>query len=101
MLFARKCDEKSVLENNSERFVLVDSYYFAEFETTKKLIFIYGEDDPWTGAAIPDPTNPNVKKYIIPHGYHSDEFDEFEWYPGGKEMGQQILDDIKAIIDQK
>ena len=69
--------------------------------TKKKLIFVYGEDDPWTGGAIPDPTNPNVKKYIIPHGYHSDDFDEYEWYPGGKEMGQQILDDIKAIIDQK
>ena len=69
--------------------------------TKKKLIFVYGEDDPWTGGAIPDPTNPNVKKYIIPHGYHSDEFEEYEWYPGGKEMGQQILDDIKAIIDQK
>ena len=69
--------------------------------TKKKLIFVYGEDDPWSGGAIPDPTNPNVKKYIIPHGYHSDDFDEYEWYPGGKEMGQQILDDIKAIIDQK
>ena len=34
--------------------------------TNKKLIFVYGENDPWTGAAIPDPTNPNVKKYLVP-----------------------------------
>ena len=40
--------------------------------TTKKMIFIYGSQDPWTGGAIPDPTNPNVKKIIIPGGAHND-----------------------------
>jgi hypothetical protein len=67
--------------------------------TTKNMIFIYGEDDPWTGAAIPDPTNPNVKKYIIPHGSHTDEFDQYAWYPGGAEIAKQILDEIKAIMN--
>jgi len=42
--------------------------------TAKKMIFVYGENDPWTGAAIPDPTNPNVKKYIIPYGTHTDSY---------------------------
>ena len=69
--------------------------------TKKKLIFVYGEDDPWTGAAIPDPTNPNVKKYIIPHGTHTDEFDQYAWYEGGAKMGKQILDDIIEIMNQK
>lgn len=68
--------------------------------TTKKLIFVYGEDDPWTGHAIPDSTNPNVKKYIIPHGSHTDEFDQYAWYPGGAEIAKQILDDIKALLNQ-
>jgi hypothetical protein len=68
--------------------------------TTKKMIFVYGEDDPWTGAAIPDPTNPNVKKYTIPHGSHTDEFDKYAWYLGGAEMAKQILDDIKAVLNQ-
>jgi len=40
--------------------------------TTKKMIFIYGSQDPWTGGAIPNPTNPNVKKIIIPGGAHND-----------------------------
>ena len=69
--------------------------------TTKKMIFVYGQDDPWTGAAIPDPTNPNVKKYIIPHGSHTDEFDHFGWYEGGSKIAKQILDDIKEIMNIK
>ena len=41
--------------------------------TTKmKMIFVYGGQDHWTGAAIPDPTNPNVKKFIVPGGTHND-----------------------------
>jgi hypothetical protein len=68
--------------------------------TTKKLIFVYGEDDPWTGAAIPDPTNPNVKKYIVPHGSHTDELSQYAWYPGGEEIAKKILADVKAILNQ-
>ena len=66
--------------------------------TTKKLIFVYGEDDPWTGAAIPDPTNPNVKKYIVPHGTHTDDFKKFARYPGGQEIVDKIMADVKAIL---
>ena len=62
--------------------------------TTKKMIFVYGEDDPWTGAAIPDPTNPNVKKYIIPHGVHTDNLEYFTRYKGGAEVTKQFLDDV-------
>ena len=66
--------------------------------TEKKLIFVYGEDDPWTGAAIPDPTNPNVKKYIVPHGTHTDNFDTYGRYPGGQEVVDKIMADVKAIL---
>ena len=66
--------------------------------TTKKLIFVYGEDDPWTGAAIPDPTNPNVKKYIVPHGSHNDDFKKYAWYDGGQEIVDKIMTDVKAIL---
>ena len=66
--------------------------------TKKKLIFVYGEDDPWTGAAIPDPTNPNVKKYIVPHGTHTDDFKKYARYPGGQEVADKIMADVKAIL---
>ncbi len=66
--------------------------------TTKKLIFVYGENDPWTGAAIPDPTNPNVKKYIVPYGTHTDDFKKYARYPGGQEIVDKIMADVKAIL---
>ena len=70
-------------------------------KTTKKhLVFVYGENDPWTGAAIPNPTNPNIKKYIVPNGTHTDNFAQYAWYPGGKEVADQILADIKAWMNQ-
>ena len=68
--------------------------------TKKKLIFVYGENDPWTGAAIPDPTNDNVKKHIVPCGTHTDNFAQYAWYPGGKEVADKILADIKALMNQ-
>ena len=66
--------------------------------TNKKLIFVYGENDPWTGAAIPDPTNPNVKKYLVPNGTHTDNFEEYGWYPGGAEVAKQITEDVVKIL---
>jgi hypothetical protein len=66
--------------------------------TTKKMIFVYGEDDPWTGAAIPDPKNPNVKKYIVPHGSHTDDFTTYIWYPGGQDAVNKIVTDIVAAL---
>lgn len=38
-----------------------------------KMLFVYGANDPWTGAAIPDPAadDPYVKKYVVPGGIHS------------------------------
>ena len=38
-----------------------------------KMLFVYGANDPWTGAAIPDPAadDPYIKKFVVPDGIHS------------------------------
>ena len=38
-----------------------------------KMLFVYGGNDPWTGAAIPDPDkdDPYVKKFVVPNGTHN------------------------------
>ena len=43
--------------------------------TGKHLLFVYGAQDPWTGAAIPDITdNVNVHKVLAPGVGHSNDF---------------------------
>ena len=43
---------------------------------TKPIIFIYGEDDAWTGAAMKDEyiNGTNVKKFILPGQNHGASF---------------------------
>ena len=42
-------------------------------ETTPcKMLFVYGSADPWTGATLPDPANPNIQKLIAYLGTHTD-----------------------------
>ena len=60
------------------------------------IAFIYGEDDPWTGAAIDDPTNPNVQKVIVPHGTHNDYVNQWNIYQGG----QAVADKVNAAAKQ-
>jgi hypothetical protein len=69
--------------------------------TDKNIIFVYGENDPWTGAAAPDPKVDNVKKYIIPYGVHTDNFIQDCWYPGGEEIVKQIATDIVTILTKQ
>ncbi|MBO7129694.1 MAG: hypothetical protein J6W05_07990 [Prevotella sp.] len=70
-------------EKRNSKAIELEVNLLKNLETTeKKLIFVYGEDDPWTGAAIPNPSNPNVKKYIVPHGTHTDDFTHYA--PGMK-----------------
>lgn len=64
--------------------------------TTCKMMFIYGEDDPWTGAAIDDPTNPNVQKVMVPHGTHNDYMNLWNIYQGG----QDVADKVNAAAKQ-
>ena len=64
--------------------------------TNCKMMFIYGEDDPWTGAAIDDPTNPNVQKVIVPHGTHNDYINKWNIYQGA----QAVADKVNAAAKQ-
>ena len=64
--------------------------------TNCKMMFIYGEDDPWTGAAIDDPTNPNVQKVMVPHGTHNDFINQWNIYEGG----QAAADKVNAAAKQ-
>lgn len=47
-----------------------------------KMLFVYGGNDPWTGAAIPDPDkdDPYVKKYVVPNGTHNAFLTNPEYY---------------------
>lgn len=48
-----------------------------------RMLFIYGANDPWTGAAIPDPApdDPCVVKHVVPGGAHSGKFTNPKLYP--------------------
>lgn len=65
-------------------------------KTTMKMIFVYGADDYWTGGAIPDPTNPNVEKIVVPGGVHSSEIRNTIYYP--KEYRTLIVNKVKAAL---
>ena len=54
---------------------LYDKTMAATKNATKPIVLLYGEDDPWTGAAVKDEfiNGSNVKKFILPnqnHGVH-------------------------------
>ena len=65
-------------------------------KTSKKMVFVYGGQDTWTGAAIPDPTNSNVKKIIVPGGVHCDNMNDTRYYT--KEYSDKIMALIKAFL---
>ena len=67
--------------------------------TSKKMVFVYGGNDPWTGAAIPDSAtnNPNVKKMIMPWGTHTDDLlSRDNWW----NKGEEIVLAIDAFLDE-
>lgn len=39
-------------------------------ETDARMVFIYGQWDPWTAAAVPNPNKPNILYYVEPGGSH-------------------------------
>ena len=68
-------------------------------ESTQKILFVYGSNDPWTGGAIDyaaAETNPNIVLVLDPGGIHSTAFLNQEYY--AKESSQQIQAWVKAIL---
>ena len=56
------------------------------------MIFVYCTNDPWTGGAIDDVTNPKVTKVLNPGGMHSDDILDRTIYT------QESYDIIKQAI---
>lgn len=50
-------------------------------KSKKKMVFVYCENAPWTGGAIPDSNNPNVVKIVSPGGCHSDDILNENYFP--------------------
>jgi len=71
------------------------SYLVKDFLKTTdcKMFFVYGENDPWTGAAIDDPTNENVKKLVIKNGTHNDAIHTYT-----DDERKQLMDFVKSIL---
>ena len=61
-----------------------------------KMIFVYNSDDPWTGGAIDDTTNPNVTKIVNKGGCHNDAFLNKKVYTA--DASQKIIAAIKSYI---
>ena len=67
----------------------------------KPILFIYGEDDPWTGACIDDEyiNGDNVRKYIIPAQTHTACINLMQ--DSDNDLKEELLDFIdKALIPQ-
>lgn len=64
-----------------------------------KMVFVYGENDPWTRAAIPDESVDNIyiKKFLIPEGTHNSYLDNRSYY--SKEDSEKIMSAIKAFLN--
>ena len=70
-------------------------------ESTQKIIFVYGSNDPWTGGAIDGDAalaNHNIKFFVNPGGIHNDYFLNQNYY--AKETSEQIQAAITAFLGQ-
>ncbi len=70
-------------------------------ESTQKILFVYGSNDPWTGGAIEAAVadaNPNIKLVVDPGGIHCTYFLNPDYY--AKESTQQIQAAITAFLGQ-
>lgn len=58
-----------------------------------KMVFIYGEWDPWSAAAVPNPNRPNVLYYVKPGGSHSSRIGNLP-----DEMQQEVKQKLEAWL---
>lgn len=70
-------------------------------ESTQKILFVYGSNDPWTSGAIEAAVadaNANIKLVVDPGGIHCTYFLNPDYY--AKESTQQIQAAITAFLGQ-
>ena len=68
-------------------------------ESTQKILFVYGSNDPWTGGAIDSAaaeTNPNIVLVVDPGGIHATDFLNQNSFT--KESSQLIQTWTKAFL---
>jgi pimeloyl-ACP methyl ester carboxylesterase len=63
-----------------------------------RMLFVYGADDPWTGAAIPDPAADGqyVIKYTVPKGVHNWRLDDPHYY--GASDKETIITTVRQLL---
>lgn len=76
--------------------LMSDFRSWVKTQSAYKMVFIYCSDDPWTGGAIDDSTNPAVTKIVNKGGYHHDGFLGQNVYT--KDASQKIIAAIKSYI---
>ena len=76
--------------------LMSDFRSWVKTQSKYKMLFVYCSDDPWTGGAIDDSTNPVVTKIVSKGGCHSDEFLNDKLYT--TEASQKIIATIKSYI---
>ncbi len=57
--------------------LMTDFRKWVSTQTTTPMLFVYGNNDPWTGGRIDDPVSPatsKVKIFFNPRGTHTDSF---------------------------
>ena len=60
------------------------------------MIFCYSANDPWTGGAIDESTNPRVKRIICKNGVHDDNFLNADYYTEAEK--QQLLGYVNSYL---
>ena len=68
-------------------------------ESTQKILFVYGSNDPWTGGAIDSAaaeTNPNIMLVLDPGGIHATDFLNQNSF--AKESSELIQTGIKTFL---
>ena len=64
-------------------------------KTDAKLVFLYGEWDPWTAAAVPDPGKPNVLYFVQPGGNHRTRIGSLP-----QEMRDRLLGQLETWLNE-
>lgn len=84
----QQCREESHNSGTYEKYI-----FDAVSSTQRPMLFIYGENDHWTAWAIDDKlvNGTNVRKYIVPGGFHNVKIDSFPDESTRKEVADWII----------